>query len=137
MRPEIPKLQPSRSWPWIMAWRDARKSKGKLLLFILAIALGIAALVGITSFRENLMGEINDQAKTLLGADVSVRGNQILPDSLLAAHAQIAADMSRESYFASMVYFPRTDGTRLVQVRALNGKYPYYGDIETLPKEAR
>ena len=136
MKPEISKLKPPRSWPWIMAWRDARKSKGKLLLFILAIALGIAALVGITSFRENLMGEINDQAKTLLGADVSVRGNQVLPDSLLAAHARIAADMSRESYFASMVYFPRTDGTRLVQVRALNGKYPYYGDIETIPKES-
>ncbi len=133
---KIPNTSYSKSWPWKMAWRDARNSKSKLLLFILAIALGIAALVGITSFRENLLVEINNQAKTLLGADVSVRGSQILPDSLLAAHSEYAMDMSRESYFASMVYFPRTDGTRLTQVRALSGKYPYYGAIETVPEEA-
>ncbi len=126
----------SRSWPWKMAWRDARNSKSKLLLFILAIALGIAALVGVTSFRENLLIEINDQAKTLLGADVSVRGSQLLPDSLLAAHSLYADDMSRECYFASMAFFPRTDGTRLTQIRALSGKYPYYGSIETVPAEA-
>ncbi|XOV92773.1 MAG: ABC transporter permease [Bacteroidota bacterium] len=123
-------------WPWKMAWRDARNSKSKLLLFILAIALGIAALVGITSFRENLLVEINNQAKTLLGADVSVRGNQLLPDSLLAAHSIYAKDMSRECYFASMAFFPRTDGTRLTQVRALSGNYPYYGAISTIPEEA-
>jgi len=75
----------SRSWPWLMAWRDSRKSKGKLLLFILSISLGIAALVGITSFRENLLDEINDQAKTLLGADISVKGSKPLPDSLATA----------------------------------------------------
>ncbi len=132
----IPNTQYSRSWPWLMAWRDARNSKSKLLLFILAIALGIAALVGITSFRENLLEEINNQAKTLLGADVSVRGSQLMPDSLLAAHSRFAADMSRESYFASMAFFPRTDGTRLTQIRALSGNYPYYGAIETVPAEA-
>ena len=116
-----------------MAWRDSRKSKGKLLLFILSISLGIAALVGITSFRENLLQEINDQAKTLLGADISIKGTKPLPDSLATAFHQITGDSSRESYFASMALFPRTDGTRLVQVRGLEGNYPYYGEIEAEP----
>lgn len=106
------------------------------MLFILSISLGIAAMVGITSFRENLLQEIDDQAKTLLGADVEVRGNQPLPDSLMLAFYELAPEMSREVYFASMVYFPSTDGTRLAQVRALSGKYPYYGAIETIPEEA-
>ncbi|REE01583.1 putative ABC transport system permease protein [Marinoscillum furvescens DSM 4134] len=119
-----------------MAWRDSRRSKGKLLLFILAISLGIAALVGITSFRENLMQEIDDQAKTLIGADIEVKGSQPLPDSLMLAFYEMAPEMSRETYFASMVYFPQTDGTRLAQVRALSGKYPYYGKIETEPADA-
>ena len=132
-------IQPTKyslTWPLKMAWRDSRKSKGKLMLFILSISLGIAAMVGITSFRENLLLEIDDQAKTLLGADVEVRGNQPLPDSLLFAFYELAPEMSREVYFASMVYFPSTDGTRLAQVRALSGKYPYYGEIETVPEEA-
>ena len=132
-------IQPTKyslTWPLKMAWRDSRKSKGKLMLFILSISLGIAAMVGITSFRENLLLEIDDQAKTLLGADVEVKGNQPLPDSLLFAFYELAPEMSREVYFASMVYFPSTDGTRLAQVRALSGKYPYYGEIETVPEDA-
>ncbi len=123
-------------WPLKMAWRDSRKSKGKLLLFVLAISLGIAALVGITSFRENLLQEINNQAKTLIGADIEIKGSEPLPDSLMLALYELAPEMSREVYFASMVYFPSTDGTRLAQVRALAGKYPYYGEIETIPAAA-
>lgn len=124
------------TWPIKMAWRDSRKSKGKLLLFVMAISLGIAALVGITSFRENLLEEIDEQAKTLIGADIEIKGNEPLPDSLMLALYDLAPEMSRETYFASMVYFPQTDGTRLAQVRALSGNYPYYGQIETIPEEA-
>lgn len=126
----------SRSWPWKMAWRDSRKSRGKLLLFIASISLGIAAMVGITSFRENLLAEIDTQAKTLIGADVAISGNRVLPDSLFQSFRAMAADHSKETYFSSMVLFPRTNGTRLTQVRALEGQFPYYGAIETEPKEA-
>lgn len=129
---------PKTSLAWLvkMAIRDSRKSRRKLFLFILSISLGIAALVGITSFRENLLLEIDSQAKSLIGADFEVRGSKPLPDSLMLAFYAIAPEMSRETYFASMVYFPRTMGTRLAQVRALSGKYPYYGAIETDPVEA-
>ncbi len=119
-----------------MAWRDSRKSRGKLLLFIASISLGIAALVGITSFRENLIDEINDQAKSLLGADFSVDDRSPLPDSLFTKFKQFSASTSKETSFSSMVLFPSTGGTRLVQVRALEGDYPYYGTIETDPPEA-
>ncbi len=126
----------SRAWPWKMAWRDSRSSRGKLLLFIASISLGIAAMVGITSFRENLLAEIDEQAKSLIGADVAVSSNRPLPDSLHYAFQFLTASDSRESYFSSMVFFPRTDGTRLTQVRAVQGKYPYYGEIETEPAAA-
>jgi putative ABC transport system permease protein len=35
-----------------------------------------------------------------------------------------------------MVYFPKSGGTRLIQVRALKGDFPYYGQLETTPVEA-
>lgn len=93
-------------------------------------------MVGITSFRENLLEEIDEQAKSLIGADIAVSSNRPLPDSLQYAFQFLTADDSKESYFTSMVYFPATDGTRLSQVRAVEGKYPYYGKIETEPIEA-
>ena len=126
----------SRSWPWKMAWRDSRKSRGKLLLFIASISLGIAAMVGITSFRENLLAEIDKQAKSLVGADFRISGNRDLPDSILQSFQSLTADYSRENFFSSMVLFPKTNGTRLTQVRALEGDYPYYGAIETVPVNA-
>jgi len=44
------------NWYWTvkMAWRDSRKSWPRLLLFTSSIVLGIAALVAINSFSENL-----------------------------------------------------------------------------------
>jgi hypothetical protein len=29
-----------------------------------------------------------------------------------------------------MIYFPKNEGTRLVQVRALSGEFPYYGNLK-------
>lgn len=119
-----------------MAIRDSRKSRSRLLLFIASISLGIAAMVGIVSFRQNLLKEIDLQAKELVGADVRIRGNRDLPDSLLNQFKKMSVDYSRENFFSSMVLFPESGGTRLTQVRALQGAYPYYGSIETIPSEA-
>ena len=35
-----------------------------------------------------------------------------------------------------MIYFPKSKGTRLVQVHALQGGFPYYGTLETVPVSA-
>jgi putative ABC transport system permease protein len=43
---------------------------------------------------------------------------------------------SEERSFTSMIYFPKNSGSRLVQVRALGGEFPYYGDLETVPVTA-
>lgn len=123
----------SRGWLWKMAWRDSRRSRSKLLLFTSSISIGIAALVGINSFKLNLEDEINSQAKSLLGADLVVNTNKPITEEKLQLLDSVGAERSNETSFASMIYFPRTDGTRLVQVRALSGPYPYYGAIETEP----
>ncbi len=119
-----------------MAWRDSRKSRQRLLLFMSAIVLGIAALVAIQSFSDNLSLSINDQAKELLGADLVLSSNKPLPDSVQNTFSRLGKRRSEEVGFASMVLFPRNSGTRLVQVKALAGDFPYYGTIETVPASA-
>src|SRR5690606_40838429 len=49
---------------------------------------------------------------------------------------KLSADYSEEQSFASMVLFANSGGTRLVQVRALGGEFPYYGKLETVPETA-
>src|SRR5690606_31047642 len=38
-----------------------------------------------------------------------------------------------EVNFVSMIAFPNNSGTKLVQVRGLEGGFPFYGKIETQP----
>lgn len=124
------------SWLMLMAWRDSRRSRSRLLLFISSVILGIAALVAIYSLRDNLSRNIDSQAATLLGADLEIRGRRPLISAMEGFIDSLGSSRSEERRFASMVYFTKNDGSRLVEVRALEGDYPYYGELETVPMEA-
>lgn len=123
-------------WLLLMAWRDSRRNRSRLFLFISSIILGIAALVAIYSFEYNLRNDIDSQAKSLLGADLIIETNKTVKEEALPMLKSLGTERSEERTFASMVYFQKNGGTRLVNVRALSGDFPYYGDIETTPKTA-
>ena len=72
---QIKTQQPGFSWLLTMAWRDGKASKRKLLLFMASIVLGIAAVVSIQSFGENLQDNIALQSKSLMGADYTIDMN--------------------------------------------------------------
>ena len=119
-----------------MAWRDSRTSRKRLLLFSCSIVLGIAALTAIGSLGTNLERAIEEQAKTLLGADLVLSSRQAFSSDAEKLIAEVGGDQSRETSFSTMIYFVRGEGTRLVQVRALSGAFPYYGQLETDPASA-
>lgn len=119
-----------------MAWRDSRRDRGRLLLFVSAIVLGIAALVSTISFGRNLREDIDDQAKVLLGSDLVIRSNKPLSKAVQKLADSLPNRHSEECSFASMVSFVRSGQSRLVQVRALEGDFPYYGELETTPASA-
>mgnify|MGYP000264986733 CR=1 FL=1 len=60
-----------------MAWRDAKASRVRLLLFMASIILGIAAVVSIQLFGTNLENNIQIQSKNLMGADFIIDSQQI------------------------------------------------------------
>src|SRR5438477_5327981 len=121
------------SFIWKMAWRDSRSSRRRLLLFSISITLGIAALVSIGSFRHSLARAIDDQARSLIGADLVVESTRAFrPEDEELLHS-LGEPQSREIRFTTMASFPKSDGTRLVHVRALGGEFPFYGPMETAP----
>ena len=119
-----------------MAWRDSRASRQRLLLFVSSITLGVAALMAISSFGVNLRQGLDYQAKTLLGADLVIRARQPFSDAAEQLFRTIGGEQARETSFSSMVLLPKTGATRLAQVRALEGGFPFFGEMETEPVNA-
>ncbi|GAB3309928.1 ABC transporter permease [Hymenobacter tenuis] len=136
MSTEIPQARPGMGWLWRMAWRDSRRSRSRLVLFISTIVLGIAALVGINGFGDNLSRSIDEQARELVGADLVVSSTQPLGAKLQARLDALSPERSEEVSFGSLVQFVRGQGVRLAQVRALTGNFPYYGTWELEPAAA-
>src|SRR5438270_9626352 len=116
----------ARSFPMFrfivrMAWRDSRSSRWRLLLFSISITLGIAALIAIGLFRASLAQAIDDQSRSLLGADLVVESSRPFTPEQEHILRSLGQTQAREVRFRTMALFPKSGGTRLVQMRALDG----------------
>lgn len=124
-------------WILKMAWRDSRASRRRLVLFSMAVVFGVGALVAIRSFGHNLEAAVQTESKSLLGADLVIGSRQYFTPEMEAFVRPLGTRRAREVSFSSMVFFPRTEESRLVQVRGLEGEFPFYGELETAPADAR
>jgi len=122
----------SIQWLFKMAWRDGKASLSRLMLFMASIILGIAAVVSIQLFSENLKDNIKNQSKALMGADFIIDSRKLPNEKVLAIIDSLNVAAS-EVNFVSMAAFPKNDGTKLVKVRAIEGNFPFYGELETEP----
>src|SRR5580765_4477110 len=119
-----------------MAWRDSRSSRRRLFLFSISISLGVAALIAIGLFRASLTQAIDDQARSLLGADLVVESSRPFTPAQEQMLSSLGETRAREVRFRTMALFPKDGGTRLVSIRALGGDFPFYGKMETSPPSA-
>lgn len=119
-----------------MAWRDTRSSRRHLLLYACSIVLGVAALVSIASFSRNLRSAINDQSRALLGADLVLSSRTPFSEEDERIIAELGGRQAREVSFASMVLFVESGRSRPVSVRAVEGDFPFFGELKTTPEAA-
>jgi putative ABC transport system permease protein len=126
----------STRWLLLMAWRDSRRSWGRLLLFASSIIIGVAAMVAIQSFSENLQRDIRRQSRTLLGADMRLESAMPLPDTIAKQVDALGDARTKTVSFVSMALFPKKQATRLVFVQAIDDQYPLYGKLTTNPANA-
>ena len=119
-----------------LAWRESRTARRRLLLYMSSISLGVAALVAIDSFASNTQRSVREQARSLLGGDVSLSSRQPFSKPLLASLDTLRREgvgFTEVTTFTSMALVERTGGTRLAQIRAVTPGYPFYGEILTQP----
>lgn len=120
-----------------LALREVRQGLRKVGVYLASIALGVAALVSIHSFRADVARSVQEEAEVLMGANARLQNDAPYPqevervlDSLRAAGAGVA----RVTTATSMVFAPASGAVRLLQVRGLEEGYPYYGAVRTRPQ---
>ncbi len=123
-------------WVWKMAWRDSRSQRMRLVVFSLAIVSGIAALTAIHSLKASVERGIASEAKALLGSDLRISSRSEFSEQDADRLAEMATRSSRETSFPSMMRFLPEGGARLMQIRGIDGEYPFYGKVETRPADA-
>lgn len=118
------------------AWRDSRKNRGRLFLFISSIMLGIAALVAINAFNYNVKRDIDAQAATLLGADLESSTRSAFSTELRDSITALPGEVSGVRELLSMAYFPRLEESVFVNIKGVTGGFPFYGKLKTAPENA-
>src|SRR5207245_2457600 len=120
-----------------MAWRETRAAWRHFAYFFVCIALGVAALVGVDLFAANLERAIQREARSLMGADVELRTTRPLTSEaegvLMKLDGRGIARM-QVSELVAMAAVP--SGTQLVELKAVEPGYPFYGKLRVDPEDA-
>lgn len=123
-------------WVWTMAWRDGRHNFSRLFLFVASLITGIAGVVAIGSLNYSMQDELDRNAKELLGADLVINSNTPFAKEFIQGIDTIQREFAKDAEMASMVMFMNTQQPRLVKLVAMEGNFPFYGALETQPKNA-
>jgi len=113
--------------PLRFAMRELRGGLRGFYVLILCIGLGVMAIAGVGSLSESLAGGLAREGRTILGGDVSFA---LFHREANTQERALLSRYGRVSEAATLRAMARTgDGNQaLVEVKAVDGLYPLYGN---------
>ncbi len=123
--------------PWSLAariaWRESRASLGRFAFIIAAVAVGVAALVGVRGFSILFRDVLLKEARTLMAADLSVRDFRLPTEGQWALVKELEEQGVRQTWVTesvSMLSAGPDTVPLLVSVKAIEPElYPFYGEF--------
>jgi putative ABC transport system permease protein len=114
-----------------LARREMRSGLGGFRLFIACLALGVGAIAAILSFSRAVEEGVRADSREILGGDVSISVlyREATPDqqAFLAQQGQVTRWLDSRA----MAHPVKESGkATLVQLKAVEGAYPLYGQVE-------
>ncbi|MEM1178072.1 MAG: FtsX-like permease family protein [Acidobacteriota bacterium] len=120
--------------------RESRGSGVRLLFFVLCLAVGVAAVVAVASFSSGLETGIRREARSLLAADLAIRGRQPAEPAFLEAVDALPGSARADLMeMLTVVAAEAPDGSdtpgasQLTELKAVEGDYPFYGNLVLEP----
>ena len=116
------------------ARRELRAGLRGFGVFLACLALGVAAIAGVGSVSRAMLGGLESEGQSLLGGDMDLRltHRQASPEQL--AWLEQRGDLSVSTHLRAMARGESEDARRtLVELRAVDGLYPLYGEVRLDP----
>jgi putative ABC transport system permease protein len=118
-----------------LARREMRGGLRGFGIFLACLTLGVAAIAGVGSLSAAVDAGLKGDARIVLGGDLEFHLiNRAASAAQLAALRQ-GGDLSEADQMRAMARRP--DGTRrsLIELKAVDGAYPLYGDVTLAPAQ--
>ncbi len=117
-----------------LAFRELRAGLGGFGVFIACIALGVAAIAGVSSVARSLIEGVATQSRTIIGGDAAFALVQREASPAERAFLSARGDVSSIATLRGMAQ--AADGAALVEVKAVDAAYPTAGAVATDPPGA-
>ncbi|MBF9232957.1 ABC transporter permease [Microvirga alba] len=118
-----------------LALRELRGGLKGFAIFLACIALGVAAIAGVSSLSRSLTDGISREGRRILGGDMAFsllqREANEAERAFLSAKGQVSAIASLRAMAVA-----GEKGSALVELKAVDGAYPAVGQLETDPQLA-
>ncbi len=120
-----------------MVRRELRAAARRFGFYGSCMAIGIAVVVSLHSLREAVHEAVDLRSKELLGADLRLESRDAFGPELQAAIEPLERAAlqppTRVTRLGSMALAERSGRSRLVDLLAIDGEYPIYGEVWTEP----
>jgi len=103
------------------------------VFFIACLALGVAAITGVSGLVGAVEATLQAQSRELLGADVSVQSRRPI-DAEVDRYFAFDPARERAQVRELATLIGAGDRSRLVELKAVSANYPFYGEITLEPK---
>jgi|APLak6261695196_1056220.scaffolds.fasta_scaffold00483_2 putative ABC transport system permease protein len=118
-----------------IAWRQFRSlwSVGEIRVLLFALILAVTATTSVSFFTDRIKSSMQTQGNVLLGADLVVNSDHVIPATYLAEAQKRQYQTSQALEFSSMVL--KGDSSELAEIKAVEAGFPLRGHL-TISKRA-
>jgi len=115
------------------ALREMRGGLSGFMIFLVCIALGVAAIGGVNSVAGAITTGVAREGKALLGGDIRFELNQREATTEELAYLTGLGDIAESADMRSMARLQDGSDQALVELKAVDAAYPLYGSFQTQP----
>jgi putative ABC transport system permease protein len=116
-----------------IAVKGLLNSKKFSLLFILNLSIGLFGFIALDSLKRSFNDVLDRSSKNLLTADLVVSSRREMTrqeEDIISSQVGDNSEIQNSLRLYSMVLSPSNDRSQLVEVKAIEKSYPFYGGLK-------